>query len=141
MVRTATSVWNGAGKTGKGKISTGSGLIKDMPYNFNQRFGDEPGTNPEELIAAAHAGCFNMALARRFEDAGITPDELTTTANVTMVKTDAGFTVTKSHLVLTGKVPGLDQAAFLEHANAAKASCPISRLLSNIEISLDAKMA
>jgi lipoyl-dependent peroxiredoxin len=141
MVRKATSVWNGPGKTGKGKVSTDSGLIKDMPYNFNQRFGDEPGTNPEELIAAAHASCFNMALARRFEDAGITPDELTTTANITMEKTDAGFTVTKSHLVLSGKVPGLDQAAFLEHANAAKAGCPISRLLSNIEITLEGKLA
>ena len=141
MVRKATSVWNGAGKTGGGKISTGSGVISGMPYNFTQRFGDEPGTNPEELIAAAHAGCFNMALARRLEDAGITPDELTTTANVTMEKTDAGMTVTKSHLVLSGKVPGLDQAAFLEHANAAKAGCPISRLLSNIDISLEANLA
>jgi osmotically inducible protein OsmC len=141
MVRKATSVWQGAGKSGKGTVSTGSGLIKDMPYNFNQRFGEEPGTNPEELIAAAHAGCFNMALAVRLENNGITPDELTTTANITMEKTEAGMTVTKSHLVLSGKVPGLDQAAFLEHANAAKAGCPISRLLSNIEITLEARLA
>lgn len=141
MVRTATSVWNGAGKTGKGILSTGSNVIKNIPYNFAQRFADEPGTNPEELIAAAHAGCFNMALARRLEDNGITPDELTTTANITMEKTDAGMTVTKSHLVLTGKVPGLDAQAFKEHAEGAKAGCPISRLLSNIEITLDARLA
>ena len=141
MVRKATSVWQGPGKSGKGTVSTGSGVIKDMPYNFNQRFGEEPGTNPEELIAAAHAGCFNMALAVRLENNGITAEELTTTANITMEKTEAGMTVTKSHLVLSGKVPGLDEAAFLEHANQAKAGCPISRLLSNIEITLEGKLA
>lgn len=140
MVRTATSVWNGAGKTGKGSLSTGSGVISNIPYNFSQRFGEEKGTNPEELIAAAHAGCFNMALAVRFENNGITAEELKTTANITMEKTDAGMTVTRSHLVLEGKVPGLDQKAFQEHAEGAKAGCPISRLLSNIEITLEAKL-
>jgi osmotically inducible protein OsmC len=141
MIRTATSIWKGPGKTGAGNITTGSGVISNLPFNFVQRFGEEKGTNPEELIAAAHAGCFTMALAVRLENNGITAEELTATANVTMEKTDAGMTVTKSHLVLSGKVPGLDQAAFLEHAEGAKAGCPISRLLSNIEITLEAKLA
>ena len=141
MVRTATSNWLGSGKTGSGKISTGSGVISNVPYNFSQRFGEEKGTNPEELIAAAHAGCFTMAFAVRLENAGITVEEVTTTANITMEKTDAGMTVTKSHLVMTAKVPGMDNVTFQEHAAGAKAGCPISRLLSNIEITLDAKLA
>ncbi len=141
MVRSATSVWVGAGKTGGGKISTGSGVLSNIPYNFTQRFGEEKGTNPEELIAAAHAGCFAMAFAVRLENAGITVEEVTATANVTMEKTDAGMTITKSHLVMSAKVPGMDDATFQEHAAGAKAGCPISRLLSNIEISLEAKLA
>jgi osmotically inducible protein OsmC len=141
MVRKATAIWLGAGKTGGGKITTGSGLISNMPYNFSQRFGEEKGTNPEELIAAAHSSCFAMAFSRRLEDAGVTTEELNVTSEITMEKTDAGMTVTKSHLIMTAKVPGMENAAFQEHAAGAKAGCPISRLLSNIEITLDAKLA
>jgi osmotically inducible protein OsmC len=142
MVRTATSVWNGLGKSGSGSVTTGSGVISGLPYNFTQRFGEEKGTNPEELIAAAHAGCYAMALAVRLENNGITPVEITATAHVTMEKTDAGMTITKSHLVMTGNVPGMDNATFQEHASAAKDGCPISRLLSPaIEITLDAILA
>jgi osmotically inducible protein OsmC len=142
MLRTATSVWKGAGKTGGGLITTGSGVISSMPYNFTQRFGDEPGTNPEELIAAAHSSCYAMALSRNFEDAGITTEELDVTASITMEKTDAGMTITKSHIFCTGKVPGITHEQFVERANAAKEGCPISRLLKNtIEITLDAKLA
>jgi lipoyl-dependent peroxiredoxin len=142
MVRTATSVWKGLGKSGGGSLTTGSKVISGMPYNFTQRFGEEPGTNPEELIAAAHAGCYAMALAVRLENNGITPEEITATANVTMEKTDAGMTITKSHLVMSAKVPGLDDAAFQEHAKGAKEGCPISRLLAPaIEITLEATLA
>lgn len=142
MVRTATSIWKGLGKSGGGTLTTGSKVISGMPYNFTQRFGEEPGTNPEELIAAAHAGCYAMALAVRLENNGITPEEITATANVTMEKTDAGMTITKSHLVMTAKIPGLDNDAFQEHAAGAKAGCPISRLLAPaIEITLEATLA
>jgi osmotically inducible protein OsmC len=142
MLRTATSVWKGAGKTGGGNITTGSKVLSNIPYNFTQRFGDEPGTNPEELIAAAHAGCYAMALSRNFEDAGITTEELTVTANITMEKTDEGMTVTKSHLVLLAKVPGVTLENLQRRANAAKEGCPISRLLENsIDITLDAQLA
>jgi osmotically inducible protein OsmC len=142
MVRSATSVWTGLGKSGSGSVTTGSGVISGLPYNFTQRFGEEKGTNPEELIAAAHAGCFAMALAVRLENNGITPEQITATANVTMEKTDAGMTITKSHLVLSAKVPGMDDATFQEHAKGAKEGCPISRLLSPaIEITLEATLA
>lgn len=142
MVRSATSVWTGLGKSGSGSVTTGSGVISSLPYNFTQRFGEEKGTNPEELIAAAHAGCFAMAFAVRLENNGITPEQITATANVTMEKTDAGMTITKSHLVMSAKVPGLDAAAFQEHASGAKETCPISRLLSPaIEITLEATLA
>jgi osmotically inducible protein OsmC len=138
MKRTASAVWRGDLKTGKGSISTDSGTLKDTQYSFSTRFENGVGTNPEELIAAAHAGCFSMAFSAELGKAGITPEKISTTATVTLEKTDAGFTVTESHLEMTAKIPGADQKKVLEIANAAKAGCPISRLL-NAKISLATK--
>src|SRR2546423_8071793 len=129
MQRKASAVWRGDLKTGKGSISTESGVLKETQYSFSTRFENGAGTNPEELIAAAHAGCFSMAFSAELGKAGITPASISTTATVTLEKTDAGFTVTKSHLDVTAKIPGADKAKALEIANAAKAGCPISRLL------------
>ena len=136
--RKANSVWHGDGATGRGHLTTDSGILKDTPYSFKQRFGDAKGTNPEELIAAAHAGCYNMAFAFGLKAAGFTADELNTTATVTLDTTDPA-TVTKVHLDLKGKVPGITAEKFKEVAEAAKAGCPISRLLK-AEITLDAKL-
>jgi osmotically inducible protein OsmC len=138
MKRTASAIWRGDLKTGKGSISTDSGTLKDTQYSFSTRFENGVGTNPEELIAAAHAGCFSMAFSAELGKAGITPEKISTTATVTLEKTDAGFTVTESHLEMTAKIPGADQKKVLEIANAAKAGCPISRLL-NAKISLATK--
>jgi lipoyl-dependent peroxiredoxin len=139
MQREATAVWSGGLKDGKGSISTASKALSSTPYSFNMRFGDAPGTNPEELIAAAHAGCFSMALSGQLGEVGLTAERIETRAVVTLEKTDAGFTVTKSHLVLRARVPGADGAKFdLATANA-KAGCPISRLLK-AEITLDATL-
>ena len=138
MKRKASAVWRGDLKGGKGSISTDSGVLKDTQYSFSTRFENGVGTNPEELIAAAHAGCFSMAFSAELGKAGLTPDSINTTATITMDKTDAGFTVTESHLEMTAKIPGADKAKALEIANAAKAGCPISRLL-NAKITLDAK--
>jgi osmotically inducible protein OsmC len=139
MKRKASAVWRGDLKAGKGLISTESGTLKEAQYSFGTRFENGGGTNPEELIAAAHAGCFSMAFAAELGKAGITPESIATTATITMEKTDAGFTVTQSHLDVTAKVPGQDQAKVLSIASAAKAGCPISRLLK-AEITLDAKI-
>jgi lipoyl-dependent peroxiredoxin len=139
MQRKASAVWQGDLKSGKGKISTESGTLKDTQYSFSTRFENGVGTNPEELIAAAHAGCFSMALSAELGKAGFTATSINTTATVTMEKTDAGFTVTESHLDLVAKVPNVDQATFTTIANGAKAGCPISRLL-NAKVSLDAKL-
>jgi osmotically inducible protein OsmC len=139
MNRKASAIWRGGLKDGKGAISTDSGVLKETQYSFSTRFENGVGTNPEELIAAAHAGCFSMAFSAELGKAGITPESISTTATVTLEKTDAGFTVTKSHLDVTAKIPGTDQARALEIANAAKAGCPISRLLK-CEISMDAKI-
>jgi osmotically inducible protein OsmC len=139
MKRTASAVWRGDLKTGKGSISTDSGTLKDTQYSFSTRFENGVGTNPEELIAAAHAGCFSMAFSAELGKAGITPEKISTTATVTLEKTDAGFTVTESHLEMTAKIPGADQKKVLEIANAAKAGCPISRLL-NTKVTMDAKL-
>ena len=139
MNRTASAVWSGGLKDGKGTISTGSGALKDTRYSFGMRFADEPGTNPEELIAAAHAGCFAMALSGQLGEAGMVAERLAVKATVTLEKTDAGFTVTRSHLDLVAHIPGADAAAFDKAAAAAKAGCPISRLL-NAEITLAAKL-
>jgi lipoyl-dependent peroxiredoxin len=139
MKRTASAVWSGGLKDGKGTISTGSGTLKDTRYGFAMRFEDEPGTNPEELVAAAHAGCFAMALSGQLGQAGMVAERLAVTATVTLEKTDAGFTVTHSHLDLLARIPGADKAAFDHAAAGAKAGCPISRLL-NAEITLAATL-
>src|SRR5437868_9684801 len=125
MVRKASAVWNGSLKEGKGAISTDSGVLSKTAYSFSTRFEDGRGTNPEELIAAAHAGCFTMALSAQLGNAGLTPESVETTAALTMEKLDAGFTITKIHLDVTARVPGADQAAFDKAAENAKAGCPV----------------
>ena len=139
MQRKASAQWRGGLKDGKGTVSTASGALKSTPYSFSTRFEDQPGTNPEELIAAAHAGCFSMALSGQLGGAGMTADAIDTTATLTMEKLDAGWTVTKVHLDVTAKIPNADKAKFEEAANKAKAGCPISRLLK-AEITMDAKL-
>jgi osmotically inducible protein OsmC len=139
MKRKASAVWHGDFKTGKGSISSDSGVLKDTQYSFSTRFENGIGTNPEELIAAAHSGCFAMAFSAELGKAGFTPSAIHVTATVTLDKTDAGFTVTESHLDMTAKIPGIDQAKFTAIANGAKAGCPISRLL-NAKVTLDAKL-
>ena len=133
---TGSAKYEGLGKSGKGHVSTQSGALDDQPYGFNTRFEDAPGTNPEELIAAAHASCFTMALAFQLGDAGYENGTLETTSKVTLEKDGDGFTVTRSDLTLTGTVPQADQAKFEELANNAKEGCPISKLL-NCEITLE----
>jgi lipoyl-dependent peroxiredoxin len=140
MVRKASAVWNGSLKEGKGTISTDSKVLSTAQYSFSTRFENGIGTNPEELIAAAHAGCFTMALSGQLTSAGIVPESLETTAAVTLEKLEAGFTITKIHLDVTGKIPGADAAAFERAAQNAKAGCPISRLLK-AEITMTAKLA
>ena len=141
MKRSASAVWNGSLKTGTGSLTTPGGALKSTPYSFNSRFASGAGTNPEEMIAAAHAGCFAMALSGVLGEAGFTPDRLEATAEVTLDNVPpAGWTVTASHLILTAKVPGLDDAKFQELAAKAKAGCPISRLLK-ADITLTAKLA
>jgi osmotically inducible protein OsmC len=139
MQRKASAQWRGGLKDGKGTVSSASGALKSTPYSFSTRFEDQPGTNPEELIAAAHAGCFSMALSGQLGGAGMTADSIDTTATVTMEKLEAGWTVTKVHLDVTAKIPGADKAKFETAANNAKAGCPISRLLK-AEITMDAKL-
>src|SRR5438874_13163228 len=129
MVRKASAVWKGSLKEGKGTISSESGVLSNTAYSFSTRFEDGKGTNPEELIAAAHAGCFSMALSGQLGNAGMTAESINTTASVTLEKTDAGFTITKVHLDVRAKIPGADSQAFETAANNAKAGCPISRLL------------
>jgi osmotically inducible protein OsmC len=126
-------------KDGRGTVSTESGVLSEAQYSFATRFESGAGTNPEELIAAAHAGCFSMALSKQLEDAGTKAESINTTASVRLEKTDAGFTITKVHLDVSARVPGADAAAFETAANNAKAGCPVSRLLK-AEITLDAKL-
>jgi len=140
MDRSASAVWQGGLKDGHGKISTQSGVLKDTQYSFSTRFENGIGTNPEELIAAAHAGCFSMALSGQLTGAELPPTSIETTAVVTLEKTDAGFTVTKIHLTTKATVPGIDEAKFHELATKAKEGCPISRLLKAAEITLDATL-
>ena len=140
MKRTGSAVWQGGIRDGKGTVSTESGVLDGAQYSFSTRFEDGKGTNPEELLAAAHAGCFSMALSKQLNDAGLTADSINTTASVRLEKTDAGFSITKVHLDVTARVPGADQAAFETAANNAKAGCPVSRLF-NAEITMDAKLA
>ena len=139
MKRKASAIWKGGLKDGKGSISTDSGVLSDTQYSFSTRFEDGIGTNPEELIGAAHAGCFSMALSGQLGNAGMTAESIKTAATVTMEKTDAGFTVTEVHLEVTAKIPGANEEAFNTAANNAKTGCPISRLL-NAKITMDAKL-
>ena len=140
MKRKASAMWSGGLRSGKGTMSTESGVLADTQYSFSTRFEDGIGTNPEELIAAAHAGCYSMALSAELERAELTPESVNTTATLTFEKTDAGFTITVSHLDVVAKIPGANAAKFAEIANAAKVGCPISRAL-NAEITLNAKLA
>jgi osmotically inducible protein OsmC len=139
MKRTGSAVWQGGIKDGKGTVSTESGVLDGAQYSFSTRFEEGKGTNPEELLAAAHAGCFSMALSKQLNDAGFTADSINTTAAVRLEKTDAGFSITKVHLDVTARVPGADASAFETAANNAKAGCPVSRLF-NAEITMDAKL-
>lgn len=139
MKRSASATWTGGLKNGKGSISTQSGVLDNAQYGFKTRFEDGIGTNPEELIAAAHAGCFTMAVAAKLEEADLTPDSLNTSAAVTLDKIDGLFTITAVQLDLEADIPGADQAKFERIAGLAKAECPVSRLL-NAEITLTTKL-
>ena len=139
MKRNASAEWQGGLKDGKGTISTDSGVLADTQYSFSTRFEEGKGTNPEELIAAAHAGCFSMALSGQLGQAGLTADSINTTTSVKLEKTDAGFAITSVHLEVKAKVPGADQQAFATAANNAKAGCPVSKLLK-AEITMNASL-
>jgi osmotically inducible protein OsmC len=130
MIRKASAEWKGGLKDGKGTVSLESGALTNAPYSFSTRFENAKGTNPEELVAAAHAGCFSMALSAELGKAGITPESIRTTAAVTLEKVGEGFSVTSSQLEVTARIPGGDRAAFQKAADAAKAGCPISKLLN-----------
>lgn len=143
LKRTSTAVWQGTGPKGTGSLSTLSGAFKDQPYSFQTRFASEDGragTNPEELIAAAHAGCFTMALAFQLTNAGAEPTKLETVATVAMEKQDVGWTIISITLDVQGTVPGVDAAKFDELANTAKKGCPISRALASVPIQMNAKL-
>ena len=139
MVRKAKAVWRGTGRDGNGDLSTDSGVLAKTPYSFRTRFENEKGTNPEELIAAAHAGCFTMALAFQLQSAGFTPTELSTEAAVSLDPDGKGFRISRSALTLRATVPNLDQATFDRLAKDAEQNCPVSKVLK-AEISLDAKL-
>jgi osmotically inducible protein OsmC len=139
MKRSASAVWRGGLKDGKGTVSTESGALSTVPYNFRMRFENEKGTNPEELVAAAHAACFSMALSLFLGEAGMTAESIETTATVTLEQVGGGFSVTSSHLKTAVKIPNADKAAFQKAAEGAKSGCPISKLL-NAPITLDAKL-
>lgn len=137
--RRASAQWHGTGKEGTGSLTTQSGTLKDTPYGFQARFGDGKGTNPEELIAAAHAGCFTMATAFQLTGAGHAPESLECNATLSMDQVEGGFKISAVHLVLKAKVPGLDNAKFQELAQGAKANCPVSKVL-NADITLEATL-
>ena len=139
MIRKAKAVWRGTGRAGTGQLSTDSGVLSETPYSFRTRFENEKGTNPEELIAAAHAGCFTMALAFQLQGAGFTPTELTTEAAGSLEPEGQGFRITRSALTLRANVPKLDEAAFAKMAGEAEKNCPVSKVL-NAQITLDAKL-
>lgn len=139
MKRTGSAVWKGEIKSGSGTVSTESGVLDAVPYSFAKRFGDEKGTNPEELIGAAHAACFSMALSGALGAAGLTADEIDTSAQVTVVPDGGGFTITAVHLTVKAAIPGTDEASFQKIAAAAKAGCPVSKVL-NAEITMDATL-
>jgi lipoyl-dependent peroxiredoxin len=140
MIRKAKAIWHGTGRAGDGNLTTDSGVLDNTPYSFKTRFENEKGTNPEELIAAAHAGCFTMALAFQLQGAGFTPTELVTDAAVSLDPEGAGFRISRSALTLRAKVPDLDQATFDRLAGDAEKNCPVSKVL-NATITLDAKLA
>jgi osmotically inducible protein OsmC len=139
MKKTASAHWQGGIKDGKGTISTQSGALRDNPYGFNTRFEDQPGTNPEELIGAAHAGCFSMALSKELGEAGMTAESIDTQAEVTLDKADGGFAITAVHLTLKARIPGADRAAFEKAVETAKNGCPVSKVL-NASITLEATL-
>jgi osmotically inducible protein OsmC len=139
MKRKASAVWTGGIKDGRGRISTDSSVLRDTPYSFSTRFENGAGTNPEELIAAAHAGCFSMALSAQLGNAGLTAERISTTASVTLDKVGGGFAITAVHLEVTAKVPGADRNAFETAANDAKTGCPVSKVL-NAAITMDVRL-
>jgi osmotically inducible protein OsmC len=139
MKRNGSAVWRGGLKDGKGTVSTDSGVLSNTQYSFSTRFEDGKGTNPEELIAAAHAGCFSMALSAQLGSAGMTAEQIQTTASVSLDKTDGGFAITAVHLDVRAKIPGADKQAFETAANNAKSGCPVSKVL-NATITMDAKL-
>ncbi len=139
MIRKAKAVWRGTGRAGSGNLSTDSGVLSETPYSFKTRFENENGTNPEELIAAAHAGCFTMALAFLLQGAGYTPTELSTEAAVTLEPEGQGFRISRAALTLRAQVPDLDEAGFAATAGEAEKNCPVSKVL-NAPIALDAKL-
>ncbi len=139
MIKKGSAVWEGSFKEGSGSISTESGAVKKAAYGVSARFEDEPGSNPEELIAAAHASCFSMALALMLGDAGFEPASIETTAAVRLEKVGDGFAITSSHLSVHARVPGIDEEKFSEIASLAKAGCPVSKVL-NTEITMDATL-
>ena len=139
MQRKASAVWNGGLKDGKGTVSTPSGVLNNAPYSFVTRFENEKGTNPEELIGAAHAGGFSMALSAQLNNAGLKPERIATEATVTLEKLESGFAITTIHLQVNARVPGATQDQFNTAANNAKSGCPVSKLF-NAKISMDAKL-
>jgi len=139
MERKGSAVWKGGLKDGKGTVSTGSGILSNTPYNFAQRFDSAPGTNPEELIGAAHAACFSMALSGQLGAAQLTAESIETTSTIKLEKLDSGFTITSAHLDVKARVPNADQAAFMKAAEAAEKGCPISKVL-NAKITMNATL-
>jgi osmotically inducible protein OsmC len=139
MQRKASAVWQGDLKSGKGNLSAESGALKQLPYSFSTRFENEKGTNPEELLAAAHAGCFSMALSAELGKVGLHPDKIETTATITLEKAGEGFAITKSHLDLVAHIPNADKSKFDSAVNAAKVGCPVSKLYK-AEISLTSRL-
>ena len=139
MIRKANAVWRGTGRDGTGDLTTASGVLSSTPYSYKTRFEDQPGTNPEELLAAAHAGCFTMAVAFALQQAGFTPEELKTEAAVSLDPDAPGFKISKSALTLRARIPGIDDAKFQALAKEAEQNCPVSKVL-NAEITLDAQL-
>ncbi len=139
LQRKGSAQWKGGLKDGKGTVSTASGVLKSTPYSFSSRFEGQPGTNPEELLGAAHAGCFSMALSAQLDGAGLKADSIDTTATVSLEKLEGGFAITSVHLEVRAKIPGADQAKFDEAAKKAKEGCPVSKLF-NTKITMDAKL-
>ena len=139
MERRATAVWQGGLKDGQGTLTTDSKVLSNTPYSFSTRFEGSPGTNPEELLGAAHAGCFSMALSAQLGEVGIKPERIETKATITLEKLDAGFTITRSHLDVAVKAPGADRTKFEAAATKAKTGCPLSKVIK-AEISMDARL-